>query len=81
MYLFILAGMIYGCPGEEWYAYKGSCFLVNISDVNWAQARTLCQARNAELASIVNENEQNWLYAVLPCTVISMVFRFYHFEV
>ena len=63
----LTAGMVYGCPGADWYSYLGSCYLVNVSNVNWHQAQDYCTSRGSVLASINDQNEQNYISSTLPC--------------
>ncbi|XP_045209803.2 macrophage mannose receptor 1-like isoform X2 [Mercenaria mercenaria] len=60
------AGMQYGCPSNIWTPYKNSCYMFMKTATNWMNARKFCQSHNSTLASILNENEQNFVFSQLP---------------
>ncbi|KAL4228716.1 chromatin-modulating protein mrc1 [Mactra antiquata] len=62
------AGKIFGCPSSDWYSYKSNCYLVKQTAMSWSDARTFCQQKGtgSELASIADENEQNFVFSQLP---------------
>ena len=51
---------MYGCP-SGWKAFDQSCYYVNQGVANYADARTLCTMQSADLASIRDLNENNFL--------------------
>ena len=56
----------YGCPDKGWIGYRDSCYLVVEKEADWTEANAYCRKELAELASIENENEQNFLFSQLP---------------
>lgn len=71
-FTFISAGKTYGCPGSAWSPYKNNCFLFMKTGTTWKNARTFCQQQSAksDLASIADENEQNFVYSKLPSKLV-----------
>ncbi|XP_052803256.1 macrophage mannose receptor 1-like isoform X2 [Mya arenaria] len=62
----IPSGKIYGCPSADWYPEQNVCWFIKVANVTWAQARATCQNMTSDLASIRNEQEQNFMYSLLP---------------
>ncbi|XP_022332922.2 macrophage mannose receptor 1-like isoform X2 [Crassostrea virginica] len=59
---------VYGCPGEEWAGYRLSCYFVARNKTTWSEAQSYCKAAGGELASILDEGEQAFIYSLLPKT-------------
>ena len=52
----------FGCPGG-WKAFDQYCYYVNLGTANYADSRTLCTMQSADLASIRDLNENNFIMA------------------
>lgn len=59
-------GSFYGCPSNLWKPYKGNCYLFMKNHVSWNTASQYCASKGGNLASIVDENEQNFVFSQLP---------------
>ena len=58
-----LAGNVYRCQ-SGWKEYQGSCYLVSkIAQLNWFEARQWCVQKYADLASIRDPAENNFIVA------------------
>ena len=65
--LFILTGSQYfGCPGKGWIDYKSSCYLLLQEKKNWKGALQYCRKQGADLASIGDKEENDFIYSQLP---------------
>lgn len=60
------AGRFYGCPSDQWKPYQGSCYLFVSPGTGWANATQYCVLMRGKLASIADENEQNFVFSQLP---------------
>ena len=60
------SGYFYGCPGTQWRPYKGNCYLFSSPGTGWANATQYCVLQGGKLASIADENEQNFVLSQLP---------------
>lgn len=61
-----LDGKVYGCPGEEWSGYRLSCYFVARNKTSWSEAQSYCKVAGGDLASILDEGEQAFVYSLLP---------------
>lgn len=59
---------VYDCPGEEWSAYRLNCYFVARNKTSWPDAQSYCKAAGGDLASILDEGEQAFVYSLLPKT-------------
>lgn len=59
-------GVLYGCPERGWRGFRDSCYLLVKDQVNWPLALKECHTQGAELASIDDDAEQNFVYSQLP---------------
>ncbi|KAK3582968.1 hypothetical protein CHS0354_027084 [Potamilus streckersoni] len=57
-------GQVYGCPNDQ-MAYGDSCYLFKQMVSTWNDALSYCRQNGLELASIRDENEQNFVYSQL----------------
>ena len=66
---------MYGCPGKGWLDYgSNSCYLFVQDKVAWDVASTTCRLQGADLASISNQMEQDFIFSQLPQgNIISVV--------
>lgn len=53
------------CP-DGWKIYNNQCILIERRKLSWIEASELCRKQNGFLASVENQNEQNFLYSQLP---------------
>ena len=60
------SGFFYGCSSSLWKPYKGNCYLFMKNGVSWNRASQYCASKGGNLASIVDENEQNFVFSQLP---------------
>jgi len=51
------------CPGG-WHYYDGNCFYVSTVKVKQSTARDSCQDMDAELASISNQEEMDFVESI-----------------
>ncbi|KAL3836968.1 hypothetical protein ACJMK2_022370, partial [Sinanodonta woodiana] len=58
------SGQVYGCPNDQ-MAYGDSCYLFKQVVGTWNDALSYCRQNGLELASIHDENEQNFVYSQL----------------
>ncbi|KAJ8303421.1 hypothetical protein KUTeg_019817 [Tegillarca granosa] len=69
-------GKRYGCPAN-WTDYHSQCFKIVREKKTWLEARSYCRKIGGDLASIVDENEQNFILSQLPAT---HCYNLYHDE-
>lgn len=55
----------YGCL-DGWKPFRNHCILIEKQKLSWMEASQFCKDRNGVLASVKDENEQNFLYSQLP---------------
>ncbi|XP_033624642.1 macrophage mannose receptor 1-like [Asterias rubens] len=57
----------YNCPSDDWLPYGDSCYYVQSDKTDFSSAQTQCQARmnNANLVSIANLNENNFVLSAI----------------
>ena len=48
------------CP-DGWVKYKGFCYLVQAEELTWAAARDSCVSKGGNLASIVDQAEEDFI--------------------
>jgi len=51
------------CPAG-WHYYNGNCFYTSTDEVDQPTARSLCQAMGADLASISNQAEMDFVESI-----------------
>ncbi len=54
----------FGCP-PNWRLWDGHCYFINTAQVEYNDARALCTSQGADLASIKNENENNFIMSYM----------------
>lgn len=54
---------VYRCP-SGWHTYGDNCYMIQLSEGSWQDARDQCKAMGAELASI-HDNLENQYIATL----------------
>ncbi|XP_052062584.1 macrophage mannose receptor 1-like [Mytilus californianus] len=60
-------GQTYGCPGG-WVSYKSNCYLIARNKTTWNAARSICRKNGADLTSIAEEGEQDFITSQIPKT-------------
>ena len=64
VYVFLVAGMTLGCkPG--WKPYATSCYNFVRRNTNYMNAQSSCLRMGGHLASILNKNEQDFIFGNL----------------
>jgi hypothetical protein len=63
------------CSDTNWLSYNTSCYYISPlfgadSSLSWFAARRYCQNNNADLASILSEDENSFLNSYVSCDVI-----------
>ena len=60
-YLTIVSPLLDGSCPPGWHYYNGNCFYTSTITANQPTARTRCQAMDADLASISNQAEMDFV--------------------
>ncbi|KAL5010617.1 hypothetical protein ScPMuIL_012922 [Solemya velum] len=68
------AGLYYGCP-SGYMEYKSACFSVVREKKTWLEARAYCRQQKGDLARIADEEDQNFIYSLLPEDVCYNLFH------
>ncbi|XP_052061960.1 macrophage mannose receptor 1-like [Mytilus californianus] len=63
----IRKGQTYGCP-DGWVSYRSICYLFARNKTTWSAARSICRKNGADLASIAEEEEQDFITSQIPKT-------------
>nr|XP_011422437.3 macrophage mannose receptor 1 isoform X2 [Crassostrea gigas] len=61
------AGYVMGCSAP-YKPFQGNCFALFRGRLNWATAKTRCHYQGANLATINNREEQNFVMTLIPKT-------------
>ncbi|XP_052254421.1 macrophage mannose receptor 1-like [Dreissena polymorpha] len=64
------AGMVLGC-NVGWLPYKNNCYRIIRNPSTWQDAQITCGRNGGTLASILDQNEQNFIQGNLPKPVLS----------
>ena len=58
---------MWGCP-IGWRGYRGSCYQILQSPrgITWADAKSVCSGKFANLATITDRNENRFVFSMLP---------------
>lgn len=59
------AGYVMGCSAP-YKPFQGNCFALFRGRLNWATAKTRCHYQGANLATINNREEQNFVMTLIP---------------
>ena len=51
------------CP-TDWYYYNGYCYYPSDDDENFRDSRKICQKMNADLVSITDQNEMDFVLSI-----------------
>jgi len=51
------------CP-TDWYYYNGYCYYPSEDDVRFSEARKRCRAMGANLVSITDQNEMDFVLSI-----------------
>ncbi|CAC5400511.1 MRC [Mytilus coruscus] len=60
-------GQTYGCQ-DGWVSYRSICYMIAKNKTTWNAARSICRKNGADLASIAEEEEQNFITSQIPKT-------------
>jgi len=52
------------CPTIDWYFYNGYCYYPSTTSANYRSAYFSCQAMGANLASISDQNEMDFVLKI-----------------
>lgn len=55
---------VYRCP-NGWHTFRDNCYLIQFDMGNWQEARDQCRSMGADLASIDNSAENEYLAALI----------------
>lgn len=69
------AGYVMGCSAP-YKPFQGNCFALFRGRLNWATAKTRCHYQGANLATINNREEQNFVMTLIPKS--NYIQRFLH---
>ena len=58
-------GQMYDCQ-EGWMGYRSNCYFVNRTKTTWQGAVSYCRLNGAELTSIAEEGEHDFITSQLP---------------
>ncbi|XP_061172826.1 macrophage mannose receptor 1-like isoform X2 [Saccostrea echinata] len=53
------------CP-DGWKSYRDHCFLIERKKMSWGEASQFCRSKDSYLATIADQDEQNFLFSQLP---------------
>lgn len=62
---FYFSGSSKACQ-DGWKIYNNQCILIERRKLSWIEAREFCRKQKGFLASVEDQNEQNFLYSQLP---------------
>jgi len=60
-----------GCP-DGWITFSSNCYQLNMDEKSQSEARTYCQSRGAELTSITDASEADFIRSILYVLLLYM---------
>lgn len=55
-----------------WYSYKKNCYFVGTDQIPWNLAESACQKLDGHLASLLDKDEQVWVYENVEDLALTM---------
>ncbi|KAL8582533.1 hypothetical protein ACOMHN_066797 [Nucella lapillus] len=65
-----LAGKYWSCP-SGYIGYRGNCYITHTTLKTWADAQRSCRADGGDLASLTDQQDNDFLFSMLPSEICS----------
>ena len=64
------------CP-EDWQLHNGECFFLSytaeLTEYNWHQANDYCMQNGGQLASVLEQSDQDFIVTMVRCKIKTCV--------